>query len=85
MYYTLVGLNGNAFNLMGYTARAMEVAYKNTGNSDYNQDHIDEFYGNAMSGDYSHLVCVCQDMIDKINKELGLKEPEYEESIEDEM
>lgn len=57
--YNLVGQDGNAFVLMGYTANAL----KREGLS----DQIKEMQDKAMSGDYSNLVCVCADYVEKAN------------------
>ena len=57
--YNLVGQDGNAFALMGYTANAL----KKEGLSDL----IKEMQTEARSGDYSHLVCVCADYVEKAN------------------
>lgn len=60
MKYDLVGIDGNAFAVMGYTARAL----KNEGL----RDLVDEMYKRAMSGDYDNLLCVCLEYIDKANE-----------------
>jgi len=58
--YTLVGVDGNAFSVMGYTARAL----KNEGL----RDKVDEMHAKATEGDYSHLLCVCMEYIDMANE-----------------
>ncbi len=59
--YDLVGVDGNAYSIMGYTQRAMkEVGFEK---SDIEQMHKD-----ATSGDYNNLICVCVDWIDKCNE-----------------
>ena len=62
MRYNLVGQDGNAFALMGYTARAL----KETGH----RDLIDEMRQRAMSGDYWNLVAVCDEYIQIANDSL---------------
>lgn len=57
--YTLVGVDGNAYAIMGYTARAL----RETGH----RDLIDKMYEEAESGDYYHLIAVCDDYIDIAN------------------
>ena len=57
--YDLVGVDGNAFCVMGYTARALQR--EGLG------DLCDEMRTKAMSGDYDNLLCVCMDYIDKAN------------------
>lgn len=59
-YYTLVGVDGNAFSVMGYTAKAL----KNEGLGHL----VDEMREKAMSGDYNNLLCVCMDYLEKANK-----------------
>lgn len=49
--YDLVGVDGNAFSVMGYTSRAL----KQTGH----RDLVDQMHKEAMSGDYDNLLCVC--------------------------
>ena len=68
--YTLVGVNGNAFAVMGYTERAL----KETGHGDLTEKMKEE----AMSGDYSHLLNVCMDYLEIANKEIEDDEDEDE-------
>ena len=58
--YSLVGVDGNAYAIMGYTARAL----KETGHSDL----VDEMWNDATSDDYNHLICVCDSYIDIANE-----------------
>ena len=60
MKYSLVGVDGNAFAIMGYTGRAL----KNEGL----RDKVDEMRERAMSGDYSNLICVCMEYVDMANE-----------------
>lgn len=60
--YSLVGVDGNAFSVMGYTSKAL----KETGNA----DKVVEMRQRAMSGDYWHLIAVCDEYIDLCNKSL---------------
>ena len=46
---SLVGQNGNAFNILGICTRAMKQA-------DLPQTEIDSFMSEAMSGGYDHLL-----------------------------
>lgn len=62
--YTLVGVDGNALAIMGYTARAL----KETGH----RDLVTKMREEAMSGDYNNLICVCGSYIDIANE--GLEE-----------
>lgn len=59
MMYQLVGVDGNAFAVMGYTARAL----KRTGHADL----VDAMFKEATVGDYNNLIVVCQKYIDIAN------------------
>lgn len=61
MAYSLVGVDGNAFAIMGYTARAL----KETGHADL----VENMMKRAKSGDYENLIFVCQKYIDIANGE----------------
>lgn len=58
--YDLVGQDGNAFALMGYTARAL----KNEGL----RDKVEEMQSRAMAGDYYQLIAVCDEYIEMANQ-----------------
>lgn len=68
--YCLVGQDGNAFALMGYTARAL----KNEGLGDL----VPQMQKEATSGDYYHLIAVCDSYLDKANDAAGDTE-DYDE------
>ena len=79
--YDLVGQNGNAFSLMGYTKDAMREAYREARqNQDeeamklFGRDGQDALMKDAMSLSYNHLVAVLNDMIREVNAYLGLEE-----------
>ena len=57
--YDLVGQDGNAYVLMGYTARAL----KNEGL----HDKVEEMQSKAMASDYYHLIAVCDEYIEMAN------------------
>lgn len=59
--YSLVGVNGNAYAVMGYTAKAMR-------REGFSQEEIDEMYEKAKSGDYDSLLMVCMEYVDKANE-----------------
>ena len=59
MKYDLVGVDGNAYCVMGYTARALKREGLN--------DQVDKMYDEATSGDYNNLLCVCMKYIDMAN------------------
>jgi len=59
MKYDLVGVDGNAFSVMGHTSRALK--------REGLRDLVDEMREKAMSGDYDNLLRVCMEYIDKAN------------------
>ena len=59
--YSLVGIDGNAYAIMGYVSKCMRK-------EGYNQTRIDKYCNDAMSGDYNHLLQVSIKMIDELNK-----------------
>lgn len=63
MKYTLIGVDGNAYAVMGYTARALkrEGLY----------DLVDQMHKEAMSGDYDNLLMVCMKYVDMANEKAG--------------
>ena len=67
--YTLVGVDGNAYAIMGYVRTAMKRV-KMT------KEDIDAYTKDATSSDYYHLLVVSCEMIDKVNDILGLDEYE---------
>ena len=60
MKYSLVGINGNAFCVMGYVVDAMR-------NCKFSRSEISDYYKEATSGNYNHLLSVSVAMIDKCN------------------
>lgn len=72
--YDLVGVDGNAFAVMGYTARAL----KNEGLGNL----VSEMQNRATSGDYNNLLCVCMDYLDKANEKAI--ETGYEDDYDEE-
>lgn len=60
--FTLVGVNGNAFSVMGYVTRCMRTCRKT-------KEEQDTYLKDAMSSDYNHLLAVSCEMIDKLNAE----------------
>lgn len=59
--YDLVGINGNAFNVMGYVLTAMKE-------QGFSKKEQEAYTDAAMSGDYDHLICVSMDMVEQCNK-----------------
>ena len=70
--YTLVGINGNAYSIMGYVRVAMDDA-------NMTNDDIDAYIKDATSSDYNHLLAVSCEMIDKVNEILGLNDYDEDE------
>lgn len=66
--FTLVGVDGNAYSVMGYTAKALRRAGL--------RDKVDEMYAEATSGDYDNLLRVCMGYIDMANEAVGDDEDE---------
>lgn len=60
MKYDLVGVDGNAWAVMGYVGRAL----KNEGLGNL----VDEYQKKAMSGDYDNLLRVSLEYLDKANE-----------------
>ena len=58
--YDLVGIDGNAFSVMGYTARAL----KNEGM----RDLVDKMHEEATTSDYDNLLRVCMKYVDMANE-----------------
>ena len=58
--YDLVGQDGNAFYLMGYTANAL----RREGLGDL----VVEMRNKAMSGDYYNLIAVCDEYVQMANE-----------------
>lgn len=59
--YDLVGVDGNAFSVMGYVINAMKKCH-------FSKADRDEYMKDAMSSNYDHLLCVSIEMIDKCNE-----------------
>lgn len=76
---TLVGVNGNAWCVMGTVSRWMKEAYRDAKEPDYegqvdevamklfDSDAVSAYTNDAMSSDYNHLLRVSCEMVDKIN------------------
>jgi len=59
--YNLVGQDGNAFALMGYTSNAMKQ-------EGFSKEEIKVVMDNARISDYNHLLCVLDEAIQKCNE-----------------
>jgi len=64
--YDLVGQDGNAFALMGYTARAMRECGLGS--------KVKEMQERATSGDYYNLIAVCDEYIQQCNDIKGFED-----------
>ena len=58
--YDLVGIDGNAFSIMGYVERAMR-------REGIGKEARDSYLEDAMSDDYDHLLMVSMEMIERLN------------------
>lgn len=58
--YTLVGVDGNAFAIMGYTANALK--------REGLRDQVKQMREEAMSSDYYNLIAVCMKYVDMANE-----------------
>lgn len=67
MKYDLVGINVNAWSVMGYVTRAMRECK-------FSKDDIVAYQQRAMSGNYDNLLCESVQMIDKCNEIAGDEE-----------
>lgn len=61
MNYTLEGIDGNAFAVVGYVRRAMKE-------QGFTKAEIDDFDACAKSSDYHHLICESVAMVDECNE-----------------
>lgn len=64
MKYDLVGIDGNAFVIMGYVTGAMRE-------QKFTKAEIDAYRANAMSSDYDHLLMVSVAKIEECNERAG--------------
>ena len=60
--YSLIGIDGNAFSVMGYVAKCMKQEHMS-------YEEIDNYRKDAMSGDYNHLLMVSVEMIEMLNEQ----------------
>ena len=74
--YTLVGVDGNAFSVMGYVRSAMKRAKMSSMD-------IETYTKDATSSDYNHLLVVSCEMIDRVNDILGLNSYDEDEDYEE--
>ena len=60
--YTLIGVDGNAFSVMGYVRTAMKREH-------CTKEEIDAYTKDAMSSDYYHLLSVSHATLEALNEE----------------
>lgn len=58
--YNLVGVDGNAYSIMGYVIKAMRE-------SGFTKEEIQKYQDDAMAADYNHLVYSSFAMVEKCN------------------
>ena len=73
--YSLVGINGNAFSVMGYVIQAMK-------DCNFSKSDQDAYYDEATSGDYDNLLVTSIKYIDKCNIKNALIHDEDDEDDE---
>ena len=61
MKFSLVGVNGNAYCIMGYVKNAMQTMK-------FSQEEIQQYFDCAMSDDYDNLLRVSVAMVKECNK-----------------
>ena len=61
--YNLVGIDGNAYSVMGYVIKAMK-------REGFSKSEIADYQADAKSDDYNHLLSVSAEMIEKCNNKL---------------
>lgn len=59
--YTLIGVDGNAFAIMGYVSKAMKK-------EGYSREEIEAYYKRAQSSDYDNLLMESITMIEELNE-----------------
>ena len=77
--FNLVGVNGNAYAVMGYVKDAMRRSGK------FSQEEIDAYMKDAKSSDYDNLLYVSGQMVETVNdrlREAGELEEEDDEEEE---
>ena len=75
--YSIIGIDGNAFCIMGYVCTAMAREAHHLGwNGDELAKQKKAYMDDAMSSDYDHLVAISDKMIGRINEAMGGDENE---------
>ena len=68
--FSLVGVDSNVFNIIGYTSNAMKQAK-------YSQEEIKQYQELVTKGDYNNAVVLSNEWIEKCNQVLGLESKAY--------
>lgn len=76
MYYSLLGIDGNPYYVMGYVSKAM----KESGKSKAGRE---AYFADAMSSDYNHLLDVSLRMVDLLNRENGCLDGDESDNDDD--
>ena len=63
--FDLVGINGNAFNIMAYVKTAIREA-------GFRREEMSEYVEDCMRGDYDRLLILSEEMIERCNDALGI-------------
>ena len=63
--FDLVGIDGNAFNIMAYVKTAMREA-------GFSREEMSEYVKDCMRGDYDRLLILSEEMIERCNDALGI-------------
>ena len=74
--YNLVGIDGNAFSIMGYTRKAMKE-------QGYSDSEIKSYADKVMQHDYSHLISESDKIIQECNCKIEEKEMAEKKERED--
>ena len=63
--FSLVGVDGNPFNIMAYVKTAMREA-------GFSREEMSEYVKDCMRGDYDRLLILSEEMIERCNDALGI-------------
>ena len=58
--YSLIGIDGNAFSIMGYVRKSMRECGRA-------KEGIDSYLKEATSGNYDNLLCISINVIEELN------------------
>lgn len=65
--YTIVGVDGNAFAIIGYVINAMRICGKT-------REEIERYKAEAIKSDYNNLLVVSEDMCQALNESSAVEE-----------